>query len=59
MKKADILKAAKATFEGEIAGVFYDVRRRFWIVEYVSDPAIVYRAIQASNGSIKFDRIDD
>ncbi len=59
MKKADILKAARATFEGEIAGVFYDRTRRFWIVEYDSDPAVFYRAFQAINGSIKFDRIDD
>lgn len=45
--------------DGSTRSARFDKYARKWIVEYNTDPAIVYVASRRSDGSIQFDRIDD
>jgi len=37
---------------------YYDKHRKEWLVEYDTDPAILYAAYVANDGSIRLERID-
>lgn len=65
MNRAEVLRAADAQMGRDLGGLidrsardrraFYDRRLRAWVVEYDTDPAIYYLAIE-DGGSIRFDR---
>ena len=63
MTASEILKAADARIDYKALGldvsdrrVFYDKRRREWLVELNTDPALYYVARRASDGSIRLER---
>ena len=45
--------------DGRPRRAYYDKRRKEWLVEYDTDPAILYAAYVADDGSIRFERVDD
>jgi len=67
LSKKSVEAAADERFGRDLAGmvpaehqdrkVYYDKRRKQWVVEYDTDPAIYYRAYIDDDGSIQFENI--